>query len=170
MFRTLRPVAPSHKARRLSSICAQPAQYEVESERAKELFDKNWLMIRIAQEMGRKKSYVRKLIKHWFESRGLPVPDGRARRSGLTQKHQVPPTFEALADPVEALLKEDLLIQEIADRLGCCPETVTKVIDYLRTVRGLSIPDGRTRRKTLEHKVSRPSGSDERRNDDTPAA
>jgi DNA invertase Pin-like site-specific DNA recombinase len=148
----------------------QPPQYEVESERAKELFDQDWLMIRIAQEMGRKKSYVRKLIKHWFESRGLPVPDGRARRSSLTQKHLVPPTFEALADPVLALLEEDLLIEEIAARLDVCRDTITKVIKYLRAVRGLDIPDGRTRRKSLDHKVSRPNGSDAPRDDNPPAA
>jgi site-specific DNA recombinase len=134
----------------------EPPQYEAESERAKELWDKKWLMVRIAEEMGKKKSYVRKLIKHWFESRDLPVPDGRGRRSTLEQKHQVPPMFEALAAPVETLVKEGLLISEIADRLGCCPATITKVIDYLRTTRGLSIPDGRTRRKSLNRKVSRP--------------
>jgi hypothetical protein len=148
----------------------KPAQYEVESERAKELFDQNWLMVRIAREMGKKKSYVRKLIKYWFESRGLPVPDGRSRRSTLEQKHCVPPTFEALADPVLALLREDLLIEEIAARLGVCRDTITKVIKYLRTVHGLDIPDGRTRRKTLEHKVSGPHRCDEPHADDTGAA
>jgi site-specific DNA recombinase len=131
-------------------------QYEAESERAKELFDKGWLMIRIAKEMGKKKSYVRKLVVYWFDSRGLPVPDGRSRRSTLGQKHQLPPMFEALADPVQAFLQEGLLIGEIAERLGCCHETITKVIDYLRTTGGLSIPDGRTRRKGLAHKVSHP--------------
>jgi DNA invertase Pin-like site-specific DNA recombinase len=148
----------------------EPPQYEDESERAKELFDKDWLMVRIAREMGKTKSYVRKLIKHWFESHGLPVPDGRSRRSTLKEKHQVPPMFEALADPVAALLKEDLLIEEIAARLRCCRETITKVIEYLRTVRGLDIPDGRTRRKGLDHKVSPPRGDGKPHDDDHAAA
>jgi DNA invertase Pin-like site-specific DNA recombinase len=148
----------------------EPPPYEVESERAKELYDQGWLMVRIAQEMGKAKSYVRKLIASWFTSRGLPVPDGRGRRSTLEQKHQAPPTFEALADPVAALLGENLLLQEIGQRLGCCSETVTKVMDYLRTVRGLEIPDGRTRRKNLDRKVSHPRGQGKPHDDDHAAA
>ena len=146
-----------------------PAQYEAESERAKELLDKGWLMVRIGEAMGKKKSYVRRLIEHWFTSHGLPVPDGRSRRSTLEQKHRVPPTFEALADSVLTLLHEGLLIEEIAARLDVCRDTITKVMKYLRTVRGLNIPDGRTRRKSLDHKVSRPSGSDAPRDDNPPA-
>jgi transposase len=134
-----------------------PPQYEEESERVKTLLDQGWLMIRIAEEMGKKKSYVRKLVKHWFESRGLPVPDGRSRRSTLEQKHCVQPPFERLADRVLKLLVEGWLIEEIAAEVGVCRDTITKVINYLRTVRGLDIPDGRTRRKSLDHKVSRPT-------------
>ena len=81
----------------------EPHQYEIEAEIAKELWDKDWLMVDIAKELHKKKSYVRKLIKYWFESRQLPVPDGRGRRSTLARKHQVPPMFESLAAPVEAL-------------------------------------------------------------------
>jgi DNA invertase Pin-like site-specific DNA recombinase/transposase len=142
----------------------EPPQYEEESERAKALMDKGWLMIRIAEEMGKKKSYVRKLVKHWFESRGLPVPDGRSRRSVLEQKHCVPPPFERLADRVLKLLVDGWLIGEIAAKVGVCRDTITKVINYLRTVRGLDIPDGRARRRSLDHKVSRPTNQVE---DDT---
>jgi hypothetical protein len=137
----------------------EPPQYEAESERAKALWDQDWLMIDIAKEIGKNKSYARKLIAFWFRSRDLPIPDGRSRRSHLDQKHQIPPMFEALADQVEAFLNEGLLIQEIAERSACCKDTVTKVIKYLRRVRGLSIPDGRTRRKELERKVSHPRRS-----------
>jgi site-specific DNA recombinase len=139
----------------------EPHRYEIESETAKELWDKGWLMIDIAREMKKKQSYVRKLIKYWFESRQLPIPDGRGRRSTLAKKHQVPPMFESLATPVEALLKEGLLIEEIAERVGCCTATVAKVIDFLRAKHGLSIPDGRTRRKSLDHKVSQPRRPEE---------
>lgn len=148
----------------------QPAQYEIESEKAKELFDQNWLMVRIAEAMGKKKSYVRKLIKYWFDSRGLPVPDGRSRRSTLIEKHRVQPIFEALFDPVQKLLEEGLLIEEIASRLDVCRHTITKVIKYLRAVRGLDIPDGRTRRKSLNRKVSQSHRHDEPNNDGNAAA
>jgi transposase len=132
----------------------EPRQFEIECEDAKELWDKGWLMLDIAKEMHKHKSYVTKLIKHWFEVRQLKAPDGRGRRSTLEKKHRVPPMFEALADSVESLLDEGLLIQEIAEQLGCCHETVTKVIEFLRVNRGLSIPDGRTRRKSLDRKTS----------------
>jgi transposase len=128
----------------------------VESERAKELYDQNWIMVRIAAEMGRKKSYVTKLVKHWFESRGLPFPDGRSRRSTLAQKHQEAPSFQAIGDDVKKLLDEGLLIQEIAQRLNCNKDTVTKAKAYWYTSHGFPVPDGRTRRKTLVHKVSHP--------------
>jgi site-specific DNA recombinase len=139
----------------------EPHQFEIESETAKELWDKDWLMVDIAKEMNKAKSYVRKLIKHWFESRQLPVPDGRGRRSTLPKKRRAPPMFESLAAPVGALLNEGPLIQEIAERIGCCSATITKVIDYRRAKHGLSIPDGRTRRKSLDHKVSYPRRPDD---------
>ena len=143
----------------------EPPAYEAESEQAKALWDQGWMMTRIGKEMGKAKSYVRKLIAFWFTSRGLPVPDGRSRRANLAQKHLLPPLFEALADPVERLLQEGLLIGEIAERLGCCRDTVTKVIKCLRATRGLLIPDGRTRRKGLSRKVSRPKPNAEREGD-----
>jgi biotin operon repressor len=87
----------------------------------------------------------------------------------LEQKHQVPPTFEALAEPVLALLQQDLLIEDIAADLSVCRDTITKVIKYLRTVRGLDIPDGRTRRKGLKRKISRPRRQDQSSNGDAAA-
>ncbi len=145
----------------------EPAQYEVESEKAKELYDRGLLMVQIAQQLGCAPSHITKLIKYWFESRGLPVPDAKIRRSTLQHKHQVTPTFEAIADQVLELLNANFLIIEIAERLGVCKDTITKVMNYLRTVRGLSIPDGRTRRKILDHKVSQPTNYAENQPKDT---
>jgi site-specific DNA recombinase len=139
----------------------EPAQCEVDSEKAKELYDQGLLMVQIAQKLDCGASHVTKLIKYWFESRGLPVPDSKNRRSTLQHKHQVPPTFKAIADQVLELLNANLLIIEIAERLGVCKDTITKVIKYLRTDRGLSIPDGRARRKTLGRKVSQPQDCSE---------
>jgi transposase len=134
----------------------QPQSTE-ESERAYHLYEnEKWLEVRIAQDLGVSKCRVTTLLQDAYARRGQEKLDGRSRRSSLEQKHQVQPMFEALADPVESLLQEGLLIQEIAARLGCCKDTVTKVIQYLRTVRGLSIPDGRARRKSLDRKVSHP--------------
>ena len=96
---------------------------------------------------------------------------GRSIRKGPTGPSQRPIDFPvAMADPVQALLEQCLLIKEIAERLGVCRDTITKVVKYLRAVRGLDIPDGRTRRKGLDRKVSRPRGCDEPHNDDTAAA
>jgi len=67
------------------------------SERAKELYDQGLMNAQIAEVLGRARSYVTKLLKHWFESRGLAMPDGRSRRATLRQKHVDPPLYQTIA-------------------------------------------------------------------------
>ena len=45
---------------------------------------------------------------------------------------------------------------EIAEHLHCDRNTVTKAMKFAYQSRGLPVPDGRTRRKSLDRKVSRP--------------
>ncbi len=61
------------------------------SERAKQLYDRGLLHVDIGRELGCGRSNVTRLLKFWHESRGLPMLDGRGRRSGLDRRHREPP-------------------------------------------------------------------------------
>jgi hypothetical protein len=127
------------------------------SERAYHLCEEEgWLKVRIAKHLGVSKSRLTKLLQDAYARRGLPMPDGRSRRATLSEKHQTRPPFRAIADDVKAMLDQGLLIQEIAERKHCDKNTVTKAKDFWYVSRGLPVPDGRSRRKTLDRKVSHP--------------
>jgi len=126
------------------------------SERAKELYDQGLLGIDIAAALGCKRSVVTKLLKHWFTSRGLEMPDGRSRRHQLPRKSAKTPRHEAIADQVKQLADAGWLLQDIALELRCDRNQVTKALAYWYTSRDLPVPDGRTRRKGLDQKVSSP--------------
>ena len=139
-----------------------PNPLDAESEKAKELYDKDTLNADIARQLGCSRSKVTKLLKHWFESRGLEMPDGRSRRSQLDRKHTEPPMYQLVSDEVKRLSDDGLLFGEIASEIGCDRNTVTKALAFWHESRGKVAPDGRTRRKLLDHKVtgSRCSGGD----------
>jgi hypothetical protein len=80
------------------------------------------------------------------------MPDGRARRSQLQKKHREPPLYEQLVGPVMELFQRCKHLGEIAVELCCDRNTVTKVVRFYHESRGLPVPDGRTRRKTLPRK------------------
>jgi site-specific DNA recombinase len=126
-----------------------PDPLDEESERAKALYDQGLLNVAIAQELKCSKSQVTKLLHHWFESRGLQMPDGRARRSGLAVKHVDPPLYQQLADKVMELVDQGALLQDIATAVDHGRDTITAVIRFWHQSRGLPVPDGRTRRKSL---------------------
>jgi site-specific DNA recombinase len=50
------------------------------------MINEGLLLIEIAERLGCDRNVITKAIKHWHQSRGLPVPDGRARREELTRK------------------------------------------------------------------------------------
>ena len=79
----------------------------------------------IARDLGCARSYVTKLLKYWFESRGLVMPDGRGRRASLQQKHIEPPLYQQIADQVMELYQQKMLLQDIADTLKVDRNTVT---------------------------------------------
>ena len=139
----------------------EPPEIEVQSERAKQLYDQGMMNAQIAKELGCARNYVTKLLKYWFESRGLVMPDGRSRRATLKQKHVEPPLYQQIADPVMELYRQKMLLQDIADALEVDRNTVTAAIRWWHEVRGLPVPDGRTRRKQLDRKTStKPDASD----------
>ncbi len=123
-----------------------------ESETAKKLYDEGLLNVEIADRLNCSKSKVTKLMRHWFESRGLPMPDGRSRRSALPRKHQDPPQYQRISEEVKRIADTGLLLEEIAEQLDCDRNTVTSSLRFWYTSRGQIPPDGRTRRKSLNRK------------------
>ena len=60
-----------------------------------------------------------------------------------------------IADQAKALMDKGMLLQEIAKELGCSRDRITGAIKHWHSSRGLPVPDGRTRRKSLERKSSK---------------
>ena len=72
-------------------------------------------------------------------------------------KQLVAPQYQQLADGAKELWDRGLLMAEIAMALDFDRNTVTSAIGYWHASRGLETPDGRSRRKELDRKVSRPA-------------
>jgi hypothetical protein len=60
-----------------------------------------------------------------------------------------------IADEAKVLIDEGWLLQEIAKKFGCCKDMITAAFKYWYSSRDLPVPDGRTRRKSLERKSSK---------------
>lgn len=135
----------------------EPPEFIALSEKAKALYDTEMMNALIAKELGVARNYVTKLLRYWFESRGLVMPDGRGRRASLKRKHIEPPLNQQIADDVMVLYRQDMLLQDIATRFKADRNTITAAIRWWHEIRGLPVPDGRTRRKALDMKTSRPN-------------
>ena len=103
----------------------EPPEIIALSEKAKALYDTGMMNAQIAKELGCARSRVTKLLKYWFESRGLVMPDGRGRRASLKQKHMEPPLYQQIADEVMVMYRQEKLLQDIADTLKVDRNTVT---------------------------------------------
>lgn len=103
----------------------------------------------IARRLKCSKSRVTRLLVHSYEQTGGVKPDGRTRRSQLSDKHSDQPPYQRLSERVMQLYQEDVLLQDIALELKCDRNTVTQAIRYWHTSRDLPVPDGRTRRKSF---------------------
>lgn len=132
----------------------EPPEIETLSERAKQYYDDGLMHARIAKKLGCARSYVTKLLRFWFQSRGLVMPDGRARRATLPQKHLESPLYQQIAEKVMGRYRPGMLLQDIARDLHIDRNTVTAAIRWWHEARGLPVPDGRSRRKELEVKTS----------------
>jgi hypothetical protein len=60
-----------------------------------------------------------------------------------------------LAEEAKCWWDQGLPMQEIAEKLRCNRDTVTKAIGHWFRSRGLEVPDGRTRRKEFPRKGTR---------------
>ena len=121
---------------------------------ARQMYEDDMLEVDIARSLGVSQSRVTALLKQSFSETGDELPDGRTRRSRLAKKSTVPAKFEQLADEVMMLYEKEMLLMEIAEALSCNRDTVTAAIRFWHESRGLPVPDGRTRRKSLKRKAS----------------
>lgn len=119
--------------------------------RVTELYRQGMLVKRIAGEVGLGRNAVAAILDEGFAAAGEERPDGRA---ALAAKRVAPPAYQAVADRVKALADQGRLFVEIAGELGLDRNTVTAAWRYWHAARGLPVPDGRGRRKTLVVKSS----------------
>jgi hypothetical protein len=103
----------------------------------------------IAAALGCARNWVTKLLKHWFQARGLTMPDGRARRATLGRKQLSPTMYQQLADEAKALWDSGLADVQIALRLNCSPPTAVAAVAYWHTSRALTAPGHGARRAAL---------------------
>ena len=139
----------------------EPSVLDEQARQARELFDQGVLNVEIARRLKCSKSRVTRLLKHSFETRGEVKPDGRKRRSQLVVKHSEQPLYQRLAGRVMELAAEGLPLQDIAAKLQCDRNTVTQAVRFWHTSRGLPVPDGRTRRKSLKRQGKKRTRSDD---------
>lgn len=127
----------------------QPDKAHQQREIAKRMYDAEEPEFKIAEALGVSRSRVTKLIDEVFELRGEKKPDGRSRRSRLAVKHKEPPPYQAIAEEVMKLFRQKVKYGKIAEALNIDRNTVTSSVKYWHDQRGLPVPDGRTRRKSL---------------------
>ncbi|MCA9055131.1 MAG: recombinase family protein [Planctomycetaceae bacterium] len=130
----------------------EPSNVDHQREEVKRLYDAGLLQAEIADQLGLHRSRVTLLLTEWFDSHGMAMPDGRARRASLDRGQRSPRKSEEVADRVMELHDQGLLLTEIADQVGINRDTVTAAIAHWHRSRGLPVPDGRTRRKSLSRK------------------
>jgi len=145
-------VGSAETARTVVIEYREPSKLDEQARQAREMFDQGLLNVEIARRLKCSKSRVTRLLMHSYEQTGEVKPDGRKRRSQLPVKHSDQPPYQRLSERAMQLYQEDVLLQDIALELKCDRNTVTQAIRYWHTSRGLPVPDGRTRRKSLRHK------------------
>ncbi|MHB1037331.1 MAG: recombinase family protein [Pirellulales bacterium] len=150
------PVSVSEDGIEVVIDYVRPMALDEKTERAMALYHEGLPNKQIALELGCSRSGVTQLLDRAFAARGEKRPDGRKRRWTLPRDESSTPAFQRIADQVKELMDAGVLLQEIAERLGCDRDTVTHAKDYWYESRGLTAPDGRSRRKELDRKVSHP--------------
>ena len=134
----------SESDRIIINFCDAPPWSDY-TERVKELYDAGLRFRDIARTLGCHRTWAQKAFAEWHRLRGEPVPDGRTAKARLQPSSQ----SEALTERAKQLWDEGRPMQEIAVEMGCCRDTVTAMIRTWYSSRGMRVPDGRTRRKSL---------------------
>lgn len=119
------------------------------------LYEAGALVKEIARLVQLNRNRVTQILEHWHAQQNRECPDGRQRRASLTRKHLRPPLYQEIAERVKQLADEGQLFDGIAKALDVDRNTVTSAWKFWHTSRGLAVPDGRNRRKSLP-RSSRP--------------
>lgn len=110
--------------------------------RVMELHNAGMLVTAIADELGIERHQVTDALQLWHKRQGLPAPaDGRARRATVARKSRKVPYFQAIANEVKDLYDQDLLLDAIAERVGCHSDTVRAALKFWFKSRDLPLPD-----------------------------
>ena len=120
-------------------------------DRILELHAKKMKHKEIAKALGCPRNWVTLALKAHAEESGVPYVDGRKLKKRLGRLT----VAMKIADQAKALMDEGWLLQEIAKKFGCCRDIITAAVKHWHSSRGLPVPDGRTRRKSLERKSSK---------------
>jgi DNA invertase Pin-like site-specific DNA recombinase len=129
-----------------------------QSEAAKALWDEQLSNKAIARRLGCTPARVTKLLKHWSRRYGVELPDGRSRRGQLPPSPDALPLYRRIAEAVMNLYRQNVELGDIAAALGHDRNTVTAAVRYWHESRGLPVPDGRTRRKSLPRSPEKREG------------
>lgn len=132
---------------------------DARSEEAKALWDQNLPNKEIAVRLDCNRSMVTKLLQHWSKRHGVELPDGRTRRAQLPPNLDALPLYQRLAEPVMELYRRNLELGDIAAAVGHDRNTVTEAVRFWHESRGLPVPDGRTRRKSLPRSPQAPDNA-----------
>lgn len=106
----------------------------------------------IAKRLGIPRCWIAQARKYDAESSGKEFIDGRKLKARLDNV-----TFaKKYAEQVKEMLDKGMLLQDIARDLDLDRNVITWAKNYWYESRGLTPPDGRTRRKSLDKKCSDP--------------
>ena len=119
----------------------------------KSVWDEGLTCQEIALRIGRSRTLVRKAIRYWHATRGLPLPDGRSLRKRL----KVPTRAATIMDDVMRLWNRGLSYTDIATELKCDRNVITAAVKLHFRHIGEPVPDGRARRKQLREQRERES-------------
>ncbi len=130
-------------------------RWQATAEQVWALYQTGKLHAEIAEELKLNRNRVRKLLQSAAKQHGETVADGRARQGRLAREQGPPRHHEVIADQVMELVNQGQLLTVIAEQLGTHHNMITAAIRFWHESRGVPVPDGRTRRKSLVQKSTR---------------
>ena len=129
----------------------EPSESERKAAQIWDLLQQGLTQKEIAPKLGVTKGRVSTLMKEVAKLFG-----GGARVKELIKKFRRPRTeplhFETFIDPVMERYQRGMLFGDIAEELGTHRDLVKAAVAEWHRRQGLPVPDGRTRRITLDHK------------------